>query len=180
MSNRKTPTFADYPVTVDAEGRNLCRFCKGIIPKHRRTICSDECNESLLMATNWNYARRLVEQRDKGVCAKCGCDTGYLRKFLQKHIADWPQRRKSKRNEKGFYEIADAYDDLLRQMGFNTHNYDLWEADHIVEVVRGGTNDLTNIQTLCHPCHKEKTRLLAKERAQERRDNKRTLFTSVP
>ena len=34
----------------------------------------------------------------------------------------------------------------------------LLEADHIVEIARGGAVfDLNNIQTLCHPCHVDKT-----------------------
>lgn len=31
------------------------------------------------------------------------------------------------------------------------------EADHIVPVAQGGTNDDTNGQGLCHPCHTAKT-----------------------
>jgi len=41
--------------------------------------------------------------------------------------------------------------------------------DHITEVIRGGSNQLENLQTLCQPCHKAKTRRLAHERALERR-----------
>jgi 5-methylcytosine-specific restriction endonuclease McrA len=51
-----------------------------------------------------------------------------------------------------------------------------WEADHIIEVVRGGGRlGLENFQTLCVPCHKAKTARLARERAQERRG-----ITSTP
>lgn len=32
------------------------------------------------------------------------------------------------------------------------------EVDHIVELVDGGENDISNLQTLCTECHKEKTR----------------------
>lgn len=46
----------------------------------------------------------------------------------------------------------------------------LWEADHILEVVNGGIDlGLSNIQTLCIPCHKEKTAKLVRDRAAERR-----------
>jgi hypothetical protein len=36
-----------------------------------------------------------------------------------------------------------------------------WDADHIIEVVNGGGGcDLSNFQTLCKRCHKDKTRSL--------------------
>ena len=31
------------------------------------------------------------------------------------------------------------------------------ELDHIVNVAQGGTDDESNLQSLCVPCHKEKT-----------------------
>lgn len=31
------------------------------------------------------------------------------------------------------------------------------EVDHIIEKASGGTDDLTNLQSLCTPCHKIKT-----------------------
>lgn len=61
------------------------------------------------------------------------------------------------------------------QLRFNRHQ-DLWQADHILERKRGGTNDLANLQTLCVPCHKDKTARFSRERAQERRDARRGLI----
>lgn len=174
---RAYKTSRDFPVTIDADGRKCCRWCKGAIPKGRRTLCSDECGEAILIQTNWNYARRKVELRDKGVCAKCGCDTERLKRLLRRALADWGRRFYNQTRQR--WEYANAYDDWLRMLGFDTHTYDLWQADHILEVVRGGSNDLANLQTLCVPCHKEKTKQLAKERAQERRDAKRGLLAEV-
>lgn len=31
-----------------------------------------------------------------------------------------------------------------------------WDADHIIPASEGGTNDITNIQIVCRPCHIEK------------------------
>ncbi|MBU0846685.1 HNH endonuclease [Patescibacteria group bacterium] len=45
---------------------------------------------------------------------------------------------------------------------------DLWQADHIVERVRGGSHELHNLRTLCVPCHKKETARLAHERKVER------------
>ena len=33
------------------------------------------------------------------------------------------------------------------------------EMDHAVALMNGGSNDLTNLFTLCHDCHVEKTRM---------------------
>jgi 5-methylcytosine-specific restriction protein A len=40
------------------------------------------------------------------------------------------------------------------------------EADHIVPLHRGGTNDPSNIQSLCHVCHAAKTASEAADRRQ--------------
>ena len=40
------------------------------------------------------------------------------------------------------------------------------EADHIVPLHRGGTNDPSNIQSLCHACHAAKTASEASDRRQ--------------
>jgi 5-methylcytosine-specific restriction endonuclease McrA len=39
----------------------------------------------------------------------------------------------------------------------NSWPRDLWEADHIVPRSDGGTNLITNLRTLCRPCHVEIT-----------------------
>jgi 5-methylcytosine-specific restriction protein A len=47
-----------------------------------------------------------------------------------------------------------------------------WEADHIIPLAEGGTNELSNYRTLCVPCHKAETRALAGRLAQRRADYK--------
>jgi len=37
------------------------------------------------------------------------------------------------------------------------------EIDHIIEVTRGGTNDILNLQVLCPSCHAVKTKRCAKQ-----------------
>ena len=44
------------------------------------------------------------------------------------------------------------------------------EVDHILNVARGGTHRLDNLQTLCHHCHKAKT---ARESGAWRKQTKR-------
>lgn len=62
------------------------------------------------------------------------------------------------------------YQSELREQGFDpTCRKSFWDMDHIKEVVRGGDYQIDNLQTLCQPCHKAKTKRLAAERAAERR-----------
>ncbi|MBW2274640.1 MAG: HNH endonuclease [Deltaproteobacteria bacterium] len=44
----------------------------------------------------------------------------------------------------------------LRRLGFKPRK-SLWELDHIVPLIDGGSHDLENLQTLCTPCHVKKT-----------------------
>ena len=152
MGKRRTIKGPEFPHRKDDQGRPLCRFCGALVIPPRRAWCSKKCVDGYLALTDWRVIRRRIRKRDKGVCAACSCDTNRLRRVL-KHIA----RR--------------DYVGLLRSLGFNPKR-SLWEADHIVEVVRGGTNDLSNLATLCVPCHKAKTREFARVRAQERRESR--------
>lgn len=45
-----------------------------------------------------------------------------------------------------------------------------WDADHIVPLVDGGPNTLTNAQTLCLPHHRAKTAIEARTRAARKRE----------
>lgn len=47
-----------------------------------------------------------------------------------------------------------------------------WEADHILPLVEGGTHDLSNIRTVCVPCHTTLTKDLASRRAMARKKKK--------
>lgn len=99
------------------------------------------------------------------MCAVCGADTEKLKRVLRaayKAFPGWwyPEEKK-----------------ILNLLRFN-QGKSFWEADHILEVIRDGPNTLENLQTLCVPCHKDKTARLAQERALERRDSKRGLLCS--
>jgi len=92
-----------------------------------------------------------VEQRDKGVCAKCGWDLGKLERAIR--LRWWLRRY------------------LLKRFGLYGHTA-LWEMDHIVPVSEGGgvapdmsyEEVMANLRTLCVPCHKAETAALAARR----------------
>ena len=87
--------------------------------------------------------REKVFERDNGVCAKCGCKTE-VKIEVAMHADDCTRR--------------EAIKAIAEYWGFGWNRKTLWEADHKLPKHRGGTNDLSNLQTLCLPCHAEKTR----------------------
>lgn len=169
----KRPSGRDYPYRRNAEGKPLCRWCGVIVTPPRRTFCSDKCVAEFKEQTDFTHARHQVFARDRGKCAACGANTLKIRRILsglhhgfhqdgKQHIADHKAWR--------------FYAEHLRVGRNRAFSGDLWDADHIVEVVRGGTNRLENLQTLCVSCHKDKTKRLAQDRARERRDSSRALL----
>ena len=153
MSAHRRPEirFSDAP-------RGTCRWCGEAIvhragarrgePDRRRRwhpACVDVYNQS-----DPREARRRVRKRDRGRCASCGLDTYGLRRQI--------------RGRGSFRK--------LRERGFKPRK-SLWELDHIVPLVDGGSHDLGNLQTLCTPCHKRKTAREAGERRRQRESRAR-------
>jgi 5-methylcytosine-specific restriction endonuclease McrA len=94
--------------------------------------------------------RKAVFERDRGICAKCGLDTEDARfRFhigepapLWRQFALWEHEIATERN-------------CTRRLPLN--RVTLWDADHIRRWVDGGTDALTNLQTLCFWCHHAKS-----------------------
>jgi len=135
--------FSDAP-------RGTCRWCGESIwhesgakrgtPNRRRRwhpACVATYN-----ATDPRALRQRVRRRDRGVCALCRVDTLQLRRGF-KGRGMWARMRK-----KGFVPRRS-----------------LWELDHKIPLIDGGTHDLSNLQTLCVPCHRYKSALEHSERA---------------
>lgn len=148
------------PKRVALNGKRPCRGCGAEIPKARQAWCSNECRDRHYMALS-SYVRPKLYRRDKGVCAKCGCDTDFL------HRMHWVLRKHP--------DGLECFRVLLRAWGIDApswcgwHVPAMWEADHVIPLVEGGPNTLDNYRTLCVPCHKEATRELAARRATARR-----------
>lgn len=126
-------------------GRSLCRWCGTEVQPPRRTFCSNNCVHEWRLRSDPGYLRDRVSERDKGVCAVCGRDTTALerelRELRRESYSAWRQRRK--------------------ELGLGSRTRSLWDADHVVPVIEGGGDcDLSNIRTLCIPCHKRATKEL--------------------
>jgi hypothetical protein len=73
MSTERRPTR--YPFNH----RGHCHWCDAAVVPPRRSWCSDACVHEWRIRADANYVRRLVLERDHGICAKCGLDTKKLK-----------------------------------------------------------------------------------------------------
>ena len=148
-------TSRDWPKQLPG----TCAACDGPLPGRRRRWCSDECEREFLVRYSGTVVAEQVARRDKGICAKCGMDCGWL----------WSEYRRIRRA---------AYDARASKLPgrwgpWRPSAYGMWEADHIVPVSQGGgCCGLENYRTLCLRCHKEETAALAREAAERRKDER--------
>ena len=166
MSKKRTGNPRDvFPRTFDKDGKPTCGVCGGPLTGRQRRWCSQACSDHVLIVTSPSFARHRVSLRDKGVCAKCGCDTQKLKRILK--LAGIDRYHPWKENVKRVLMDREIRA-LKKEIGFTTLH--LWEMDHILPVVEGGgLCGLENLQTLCIPCHHEETRELAARRAAAKR-----------
>jgi 5-methylcytosine-specific restriction protein A len=149
---------------VGPNGRPLCRWCNIEVPKSRRTFCSRYCVNEHRLRSDPGYLRDQTFERDRGICAICGCDAEKLRRVLWCALRYIGRRR-----------LGPVWPDILESLGVGPGRLfskkSLWDADHIVPVIEGGGEcDLSNIRTLCTGCHSEATRQL-RNRIKLRRDS---------
>ena len=114
-------------------------------------FCSYDCYKSRRIRAGHDIRETLFEL-ERGVCQICHVDahdmfrrvhvltsTSERRRFLSTH---WP-----------------AFQTQTKAKIFNDPKEgDFWQADHIIPVVEGGgTCDISNLRTLCTPCHEKET-----------------------
>lgn len=137
-------------------GHRLCRWCKKEVQPPRKTFCGESCLHEWKLRSDVHYLRKYVYERDLGICAQCNLDTRYVRIELENAARD--SMKESGRwfweDHQIFLEVAAKYKLTVKET-----RKSIWQADHINPVAKGGgLADLSNIQTLCLPCHKIKTR----------------------
>jgi 5-methylcytosine-specific restriction endonuclease McrA len=160
--------------------KKVCNWCGEGLSKPRIYWCSDECSSEYSVRDGSGLRTKCLA-RDQGICALCGLDCGELERRLT-HIA--LTKRSLYKVPKHLVEnlIADMNAEVKGVLhlhpwiaahigtwneGWPTRSF--WEADHKIPVVRGGWSELSNVRTLCIPCHKAETKKLAGQRAASRR-----------
>jgi hypothetical protein len=109
--------------------------------------------------------RILIRRRDKEICAKCNRDCKAIKRIFEHaglSILKYQWKDKS----------LHPHYMIMRHFGFTPFKH-TWEADHIIEVRDGGEHSLANLQTLCIPCHKAKTKRIGKQHAKRLRKVRR-------
>ena len=199
--------YADYnrdfplkPIGRDEDGhkRYGCRRCGKRLGKRLRSFCSEECRRDVLVRCGTSV-RHYVGERDKGVCARCGLNTAFLVRRLNRAIYTLEGERSTPsywpRDEEGMQELhywhssialpyyfrganikRDRFYRFLRRIGIEPHDLDgrsLWEAHHKHAVKDGGGGcGLEGFETLCRWCHKKESADQQRKWARDRKGDK--------
>ena len=160
-----------------------CRFCGKKLNGRQRKWCSKKCSmkafdELMFAKGSGSHIRAAVYQRDGGICAICNLDCNLIERIsthatssLENYIIEKLPLEDFQPKFTGKQFIIPADEELKAFLRFArklwrktpiSFGRSGWEADHILEVVNGGTHHLDNLQTLCVPCHKQKTKNLIK------------------
>lgn len=106
--------------------------------------------------------RSTVFARDLGICAECGVDAERRQRVLRLAWLCLWRYALVEFDRYDRYEVVRLGYHFSGMFGRDLWRHS-WEADHIVEIRDGGSNDLGNLQTLCLDCHKRKTRNYGRE-----------------
>jgi 5-methylcytosine-specific restriction protein A len=138
-------------------GHRFCRWCRGECPKKRQTFCSKLCIHEWKLRSRGSYLRKYVYMRDHGACAKCGlcCDS------VERELLDSIHAARMTKEWRAYDEhLHPIIEGVLAKYSLGKKDLwrTLWEVDHIIPVAAGGGRcGLEGVQTLCLPCHREKS-----------------------
>ena len=171
MSRRRQARLAPVKTPTGQKacrGRFLNVDCRIDIEKGRRTWCGQDCIDACMVQINPGEARRVVGERDKGVCNRCGRDTKLILRIARRATQSYFARQYDSWWDRSPWTHNGPCRHWLVRAGFNP-NCARWEVDHIDELADGGAFTLNNLQTLCVPCHKIKTAEQKRLRASRRK-----------
>ncbi|GAW81974.1 DNA helicase [Plasmodium gonderi] len=140
--------------TIKSQNNNVKNI---LICDESNLFCQGSCRKMYFLKKSSTSIRRLIYERDKGVCNICKLDcTNLIRQIKsQKYFPI---------NEKIDYFIK-KYPLFIENINHLTHILQkpmdgrIWHVDHILPVCKGGGQaSFDNLQTLCTFCHKKKTK----------------------
>ena len=158
--------------------KGICFYCGGNCPGKRYNWCSDKCVESYhLDIHDPTVVRAFIYNRDRGKCGKCGCDADKLRREISDmKFSELSGNCQIKRYLKLNYQNCDLSSVTANEAFYiliQLLSKPLWEIDHIQCVWEGGgLCKMSNLMTLCIPCHKEKTK---SDRSRQTKQRKKTV-----
>jgi len=140
-------------------GRALCRWCGQEVAPPRKTFCGGtRTSLEWRISTADQYRDTHVYRTLVGATMGQGC--------IHEHLL---------RSSPAYARLSCWVRDRGQCALCPTACGDLsgpWDCDHVKPVVKGGGScGLENLRTLCRPCHKRETKLLAARRAEARRAN---------
>ena len=72
MNRAGERNYERFPYRYDEDGMPLCRMCGKRLDHKLRTFCGQRCVRDFKMKTDWQRVRRVIYERDGGICMKCG------------------------------------------------------------------------------------------------------------
>ena len=186
-----TPRSQSAPIRcpVGPLGEKLCKCgCGQPIGKGRRSWASQECVDGWLVRNSASHQRRMVFDRDHGICVRCGLDC----ERAERRYAGWWQLYRRRSPDGAPWRVAGGprwqrcagqrqlavwlrREPQLRRAHANRLARGLaaglpvyrrsswWEAHHKLAVAEGGGGcGLDGLETLCVMCHAKETGALRK------------------
>lgn len=165
----------------------ICPVCgkdKSEFEKCMKVFCCVKCREEYSTKyTSWTEVRDKILKRDQYTCKKCGANQDKhnvereekIEQLRLEFVRNNPEIlntardealvRLSERFEEDYMEIMDDKWLIEKRIQYRyAENFNLpyenieLEVDHITAISNGGDMwDEENLQTLCKPCHREKT-----------------------
>lgn len=142
----KPPRFAPASL-FPPRGLGVCRVCLKPAKYPRRYWCSEACVGLYLALKSGHGLRRLVFDRDLGVCSMPDCRLDCT--ALETELNKW--------NRSGVPALRALFREFRAELAVKADRTSYWDADHVQAVADGGgCTGLLNVRTLCLWCHKRR------------------------
>ena len=154
-------------VIVDGKKVKIClNGCGTLVPEGNKKYCSLKCANEFYAKHNQKGLREYLRKREHAKCQRCGWKNpkrprlpaypkrpGWVEGGIKAH------RLAMQQYEKDYEEISTKRKMILREWRKTSPKPRAFVADHIIPIAIGGDEfDLKNVQWLCAPCNKEKTK----------------------